>query len=67
MIAAHVVCDKVFGQPNEYTNVFVCVDREAARFMRNVRNGFGQSSKAVAGVAKLQRGGGFKIAWLHRS
>ena len=64
---AHVVCDKVFGQPTEYTNFFVCVDREAARFMRNVRNGFGQSNKSVAGVAKLQQGGGFKIAWVYRN
>ena len=64
---AHVVCDKVFGKTSEYDNFFVCVDREAARFMRNVRNGFGQSSKSVAGVAKLQQGGGFQIAWLYRN
>lgn len=65
---AHVVCDKVFGQPNgSVTNFFVCADREAARFMRNVRNGFGQSNKAVAGVGKLQQGGGFQIAWLYRN
>ena len=65
---AHVVCDKVFGRPaGEYTNFIVCADREAARFMRNVRNGFGQSNKTVAGVAKLQQGGGFMIAWLYRN
>lgn len=64
---AHVVCDKVFGQPTEYTNFFACADREAARFMRNVRNGFGQSNKAAAGVAKLQQGGGFNIAWVYRN
>ena len=65
---AHVVCDKVFGQPNaSVANFFVCADREAARFMRDVRNGFGLSNKAVAGVGKLQQGGGFQIAWLYRN
>ena len=65
---AHVVFDKVFGQPNgSATNFFACADREAARFMRDVRNGFGLSNKAVAGVGKLQQGGGFQIAWVYRN
>lgn len=60
-----VVCDKVLGSAKK-TNYFACVDRNAARFLRDVRNGFGLCTRAAAGVAKPLENGEFEFTYVYR-